>query len=390
MRRLSVIDLAMMCCAVAFAMLLVPDVDGQELPPEIQVDRLLVQSEREIGDGEYWSAVNTLQQALETYQEHGLEIPAMFWFRQASAFQHTGLHTRAVEASTRYLQEAGRQGDHYRAALELLDAAEVSLAEARREEARARAASERAEREAAAKAEAIAASVPEMVAIPAGTFRMGCLSRRKCGKSAKPIHEVRLAWFALSKHEITFAQWEVCVEYGGCRSVSDEGWGRGDRPVVNVSWDDTKAYVRWLSRETGDAYRLPSEAEWEYAARAGSEYRYSWGDDVGRNRANCDGCGSAWDGDRTGPVGSFGANAFGLHDMHGNVWEWVQDCWNEDYRGAPTDGIAWEQGDCTQRMLRGGCFSNKPSGVASAGRAARYDHRAMRAVGFRIAATLDH
>ena len=143
------------------------------------------------------------------------------------------------------------------------------------------------------------------------------------------------------------------------------GWGRDNRPVVNVSWNDAKEYVGWLNRKTGrdpelvgQTYRLLSEAEWEYAARAGSTTAFWWGDDVGRNNANCDGCGSQWDNTKTAPVGSFKANDFGLYDMAGNVWEWVQDCYQNSYDGAPKDGSVWEDGaDCAARVLRGGSWS---------------------------------
>ena len=126
---------------------------------------------------------------------------------------------------------------------------------------------------------------------------------------------------------MTFAEWDACVSASGCKHKPDDrSWGRGSRPVMNVSWDDiTKDYLPWLSRKTDKSYRLLTEAEWEYAARAGSRGKYTWGDEIGKNRANCDGCGSHWD-KQTAPVGSFQANAFGLHDMHGNVWEWVADC----------------------------------------------------------------
>ena len=266
--------------AAALTILFAAESAAQELPPEIQVDRLLIQAEREIEDDEHWSAVFTFERILAVCEEHGLEIPTEFWFRQAGVLQGAGLHERAVEAATRYLQEAGRDGEHYRAALEILDAAEVGLAEARRAETRARAAVERAERE-------IAAAIPEMVVIPAGTFRMGCLTRRGCNKVEKPVREVHVPSFALAKYELTFAQWDVCTEHGPCRSVPDEGWGRGARPVVNVSFDDVQVYLGWLSQETGASYRLPSEAEWEYAARAGTATKYSWGDEIGVNRANC-------------------------------------------------------------------------------------------------------
>ena len=146
------------------------------------------------------------------------------------------------------------------------------------------------------------------------------------------------------------------MQAGAKGIVPDRGWGRGNRPVINVSWKDAQSYVRWLSQRTGHRYSLPSESEWEYVARAGTDTRYSWGDEIGRNRANCDGCGSRWDDEQTAPVGSFSPNAWGVHDMHGNVWEWVEDCWNDSYVGAPSDGSAWESGECGYRVLRGGSW----------------------------------
>ena len=377
----AIITRVLLISAVALTTMLSPESAAQELPPEMQVDRLLVQAAREIDGGEHWSAVVTFERILAVSEEHGLEIPAEFWFRQAGVLQGAGLHERAIEASTRYLQEAGREGEHYRAALELLDAAEIDLAEARRAEARARAAAERAERE-------IAAAVPEMVVIPAGTFRMGCPTRRRCEKDEKPVREVRVSSFELAKYELTFAQWDVCTEYGPCRSVPDEGWGRGDRPVVNVSFDDVQTYLGWLSRATGGPFRLPSEAEWEYAARAGTETRYSWGDDIGTNRANCDGCGSQWDDRETAPVGSFDPNPFGLYDMHGNVWEWVQDCWNDSYRGAPSDGSPWLRGSCDRRVARGGSWGAFPGSVRAAVRSGGSTGYRIDFVGFRVARSL--
>ena len=313
---------------------------GQDLPPQIQVDRLLVQVERETREGNYFSAVLTLERILEIHAEHGLEVPAEFWFRQAGVLQQAGLHERAVEASSRYLREAGREGEHYQAVLVILDAAEVGLAEAR-------AAAERAERQSAARAATIAASVPEMVVIPAGAFRMGCVTGRRCEDWETPVRDVRVPSFAISRNEVTFDQWDVCVEYGACRWVPDEGWGRADRPVIGVTWHDAQAYVSWLRRETGGAYRLPTEAEWEYAARAGVETRTIWGNSVRRDQAN-------WDGDRTRPVGSYAPNGFGLNDMFGNVGEWVEDCWHDSYRGAPSDGSAWVDSECSSRVFRGG------------------------------------
>ena len=200
--------------------------------------------------------------------------------------------------------------------------------------------------------------------VPAGSFRMGCVSGQNCGDYEYPVHKVTIgAPFAVGVYEVTFAEWDTCVRAGGCGRYQPEdgGWGRGKRPVINVNWKHAQSYVAWLSRESGARYRLLSEAEWEYVARAGSGTRkYSWGNEVGRNRANCNGCGSRWDGKQTAPVGSFGANGFGLHDVHGNVWEWVEDCWHGNYEGAPAGGTAWMRGDCSTRVVRGGSWDDAP------------------------------
>ena len=231
-----------------------------------------------------------------------------------------------------------------------------------------------------------------MTVVPAGTFRMGCLQGSGCAADELPVREVVISGrFALSKHEITFADWDACVEGGGCNGYlpDDKGWGRGSRPAINVNWDDAQSYVTWLSRSTGKTYRLPSEAEWEYAARAGTQSPYNWGNDLGPDRANCgeDRCRDGFE--NTAPVGSFPANAWGLHDMHGNVFEWVQDCWNgSTYEGAPTDGSAWTDGDCESRVSRGGAWSSSPTNLRSANRVRNArDHR-QNSLGFRVVRTL--
>ena len=208
--------------------------------------------------------------------------------------------------------------------------------------------------------------MPEMVTIPAGSFLMGCVSGIYCEDNEKPVHIVRIESFELSKYEVTFEEYDAFTDATGRERVDDEGWGRGKRPVINVSWHDAVAYTQWLSSQTGERYRLPSEAEWEYAARAGTETEYSWGNEIGVNLANCFDCGSQWDGDKTAPVGSFRSNRWGLYDMHGNVWEWVQDCYNSSYKGAPGDGSAWESGDCSYRVLRGGSWYYFPWTLRSA------------------------
>ena len=231
---------------------------------------------------------------------------------------------------------------------------------------------------------------PQMVYIPTGSFRMGDIQGGG-DSNEKPVHRVSVKAFLMSATEVTFAQWDACAAAGGCSyKPSDSGWGSGSRPVINVSWEDiTKQYIPWLNKKTGEQYRLPSEAEWEYAARAGSETKYSWGNSIGNNKANCDGCGSRWDNSQTAPVGSFAANAFGLYDMHGNVWEWTQDCWNGSYKDAPSDGTAWLSGNCGRRVLRGGSWNYFPVNLRSAIRyGVTADYRSFN-FGFRLARTLD-
>ena len=228
---------------------------------------------------------------------------------------------------------------------------------------------------------------PQMVVIPAGSFNMGCLSNdADCFDQQKPVHRVTIPRpFAASVHEVTFEDYD---RFTHPNKVDDGGWGRGTRPVISVSWNDAKEYVDWLSAQTGGTYRLLSEAEWEYAARAGSTSKYSWGDAVGTNRANCDieDCGDRFQ--YTAPVGSFGANAFGLYDMHGNVWEWVEGCWNGTYAGAPTDGSAWQRGDCANRVLRGGSWSGGARSLRSANRVGITAGVRNLDIGFRVARTL--
>lgn len=204
---------------------------------------------------------------------------------------------------------------------------------------------------------------PEMVVIPGGAFAMGSFREAARGNDEGPQHGVTLARkFAVGKYEVTFDEWDayewdVCVATGVCpHRPSDNGWGRGRQPVIFVSWNDAQAYIAWLSNKSGQRYRLLSEAEWEYAARAGASTAYPWGDEPGTNRANLKDSGSQWSGKQPAPVGSFEANRFGLHDMIGNVHEWVQDCYHDAYTGAPLDGRAWEKGNCQGRVRRGGSW----------------------------------
>jgi hypothetical protein len=181
--------------------------------------------------------------------------------------------------------------------------------------------------------------------------------------------------FAIGKYTVTFKEWDACVAAGGCGAYqpSDNGWGRGNRPVINVSWEDAQAYIQWISEKTGKTYRLPTKDEWEIAALAGSTTDYYWGNDVGRNNANCDGCGSEWDNRRTAPVGSFKPNAFGIYDMMGNVWQWTDTCW---------------QGNCTKRMFFGGSWNHRPQDMRAITRNWFNTNKRMRYLGFRLAMTL--
>ena len=244
---------------------------------------------------------------------------------------------------------------------------------------------------AAAKAFRDCDDCPEMVVIPGGSFLMGSLpSEANFPKSETPRHKVDVRSFALGKYELTFAEWDACVTAGGCEHKPlDKGWGRDSRPVINVSWRDAQQYVDWLSRKTGKKYRLPSEAEWEYAARAESETNYHWGVDIGEDNANCDGCRRHGKEKRTEVVGSFGSNRFGLYDIHGNVWEWVEDSWHKDYVGAPSDGRAWVSPSTGKRVLRGGSWYNEAKYLRSARRIFDKANSRNDGFGFRIARELN-
>ena len=239
---------------------------------------------------------------------------------------------------------------------------------------------------------------PEMVVVPAGSFTMGSPPSEDGRYDTEgPRHRVRIFEpFAVGKYEVTFAEWDACASDGGCggRRPYDLGWGRGKRPVTNVSWKDARSYVAWLSRKTGKGYRLLSESEWEYAARAGTTGPFHTGWTISTDQANYVGIRGYSSGrkgvyrGKTVPVGSFAPNGFGLHDMHGNVWEWVEDCWNGSYVGAPVDGSAWESGNCGRHVLRGGSWYDKPRNLRSADRN-RYEAGVRYySGGFRVARTL--
>ena len=250
---------------------------------------------------------------------------------------------------------------------------------------------------------------PAMVVLPTGRFRMGDLD--SSGKSReRPVHTVTISRrIAMCQYPVTFEDYDRFVaeaeSWGVLKALfgkkperpHDAGWGRGRRPVIMENWHDARAYAAWLSKQTGKRYRLPSESEWEYAARAGTETAYSWGNEIGVNRANCRGSGSEWSG-RTSPVGSFAPNGFGLYDMHGNVAEWVEDCWHDNYEGAPSDGSAWTSGGDDDvnlrnlRVVRGGAWNENPQELRAAERfrfTASVDRFDRNWLGFRLVQDLN-
>ena len=248
------------------------------------------------------------------------------------------------------------------------------------------------------------ASEPEMVRVPAGEFWMGSREDdQEAGTSEKPRHRVTIPRpFEIGKYEVTFDEYDQFAHATGRALPGDQGWGRGRRPVINVSWEDAVAYAAWLSKMTGKSYRLPTEAEWEYAARAGSEDSRFWGDDAKQACPYANGAdrsfrqagysGEIHDCDdgyaNTAEVGSSKANSLGLQDMLGNVWEWVQDSWHDDYQDVPADGSAWEEAGGGPRVGRGGSWRDEPEWLRSAARDG--DNPRLRAyyAGFRLARTL--
>jgi formylglycine-generating enzyme required for sulfatase activity len=245
------------------------------------------------------------------------------------------------------------------------------------------------------------ADCPEMVVAPGGDFMMGS-PENEPGRypNESPQRKVTIKQpFAVGKYAVTFDEWNACADDGGCKGYkpSDAGWGQKDRPVINVGWDDAQLYVTWLSKKTGKQYRLLSEAEREYVARAKTTTPFWWGGSITTVQANYDGSVDPYKAGgekgesrrKTLPVKSFQPNPWGLYQVHGNVWEWVEDCWNDSYKGAPTDGSAWKAGDCSRRVLRGGSWVNGPWCARAAYRGEGSTDSRNDLYGFRLARTLN-
>ncbi|NOG71806.1 SUMF1/EgtB/PvdO family nonheme iron enzyme [Roseicella sp. DB1501] len=227
---------------------------------------------------------------------------------------------------------------------------------------------------------------PWMVRLPAGTLQMGHGAH---DAAARPVRAVTLRGFALGQYPVTVAEWKACAAQGGCGALPRLMLAEDSTPLHNVSWEDAQQYIAWLSKVTGRAYRLPSEAEWEYAARAGTQTRYWWGDQLGIGLANCADCGGTQDPRGPMPVDSFQPNAFGLHGMLGGVAQWVQDCWVPTYAGAPNDGSAREQRGCMRRVLRGGSYRSGRDEILPVARNFYDAPVRYQANGFRVARNLD-
>ena len=371
-----------------------PSDAAAQTPPAVQMDLLLMQADRLSKVGDHAGALTKLDEVLALQEQHDLEIPAEFSFRRAQALRETRAYAEAIEPLNRYFELTGREGELYREALQLLDAVQTL-------------------------SRLVSDLESKMAVIPGGAFRMGCLSNDDdCNYDELPVHEVEIPSFALSKHEATRGQFSLFARATGhsagdsCYVREGAEWkdrsGRGWHnpgfeqsdadPVVCVNWEDAQSFAAWLSEVTGHNYRLPTESEWEYAARAGTDTKFHFGDDESQlcRHANHADRSTTYDwrnaacsdsvGPRTSVVGRYEPNGFGLHDMHGNVGEWVEDCWNGSYEDAPLDGSAWQGEDCGRRVLRGGSWSYSPRNVRSAYRewgASRFSND-----GFRVARTL--
>ncbi|WP_200821999.1 SUMF1/EgtB/PvdO family nonheme iron enzyme [Caballeronia arvi] len=232
---------------------------------------------------------------------------------------------------------------------------------------------------------------PLLIPLSPGSFTMGS---NNDDPAEKPPHRVSIGHpFAIGKYEVTVEQWNACADAGACTRIAAEGEGAtpspGNAPMRNVSWDDAQVYVKWLSKVGGKAYRLPTEAEWEYAARGGTQSTYWWGDQMKKGNADCKDCGDPYKPEAPTPVGSFAANPYGLYDMNGSVWEWVADCWHSSYKNAPADGRAWDDPSCSVRVIRGGSWREGATYMQSATRFKYSSSVRQSQNGFRVARDME-
>ncbi len=233
----------------------------------------------------------------------------------------------------------------------------------------------------------IGGTAPAMMNIPQGKFRMGGASAF-VAPDESPRHVVTLKAFAISQYEVTFAEYAIFAKATGKKAPDSKTWDKDNHPVIQVSWNDALQYTQWLSLQTGFKYRLPSESEWEYAARAGTSTSYWWGSDKGINNAQCFDCGGDLNPNKPAKIGSFKANNFGLYDILGNVFEWTHDCYHNNYINAPTDGSSWDGGDCSVRVARGGAYASPASSMRASNREKFKSNQGRDHIGIRLAREL--
>lgn len=369
-----------------------------QLPPEARMQVLILQADNAKQKGDNAAALKLFA---EMDRLANVARPAETYFEEAALSGQAQDHARAMKALEGYFRAANTSHPDYQKAVLMYATAEerkrdadaVAAAQAAFAAARAgRPVAERAFQDVLADG----TEGPVMVALPAGSFMMGSpASEAGHSDDEGPQRRVSVAAFAAGKFEVTWAEWDRCVAAGSCASLKADGFGGGSRPVTNVSWNEAVSYTKWLSSKTGQTYRLLSESEWEYSARAGTTTPFSFGATISPSQANYDGnftYGNGSSGEyrqKTTPVGTFAANAFGLHDMHGNVWEWVQDCYAENYSsGQSSNGSALQSGSCSKRVGRGGSWIDVPRNLRSASRDRGGPAIRDFNLGFRVARTL--
>lgn len=342
------------------------------LPPEVQADILKTRIVESLQKKDLKTALASMDQ----YRQLKVPMPPNLVFIEAKAAAAVDDPLRAFASLEEFLKTVSHDSPQYKEALALYTPYQKAQEEASNRKVAALRASGLS---------AIADLVGHMVPIPAGTFQMG----------DGTTHTVTLRAFRLSAYDVTFDQYDTFTAATGKPLVKDGGWGRGNRPVIYVSWDDAKAFIAWVNQQTGLKFRLPSEAEWEYAARAGTTTDYYWGSSASHGMANysedtcCKGLAQGRDQwVNTAPVGSFPANAWGLYDMSGNVLQWTEDCYHDNYSGAPSDGSAWTAGDCSRRVYRGGSWNYSPTNLRVSTRYGFVHTNRFHDLGFRLAQDL--
>ncbi|MDQ6979096.1 MAG: formylglycine-generating enzyme family protein [Mariprofundaceae bacterium] len=344
--------------------LMVPFAAWAELPADVRKDMYMQDLVKQFKAENYNKVLTYIDQLRALTTSDGLVMPVVLSYFEGKASLETKDYMRAHEALTRYVEKTGKEGRYYRESLTMI----LAIGEPDPISGKIKG------------DEAIFDGIA-FVWVPSGEFMMGS---NDGGKDEKPVHKVQInKGFWLGKYEVTQAQWQRVM------GINPSTFKGNDLPVETVSWNDIQGYLKKL----GNGYRLPTEAEWEYAARAGTTTPFMTGQCISTDQANYNGSNSVFSykdcpkGEyrkTTMAVGSFSPNAWGLYDMHGNVWEWTADCSNKSYTGAPSNGSAWLSGTCEQRVLRGGSWSNSPWSLRSANRGGNNSGNRDGTIGFRV------